>query len=287
MKKIKIRIIDEKKRGDDIYSAIRGYNILSKEEALRPDEEVFDKPELSPEIFLLHITDIKKQGKPSYDYLKRINSDLKDALIVLYSGGTLKIEKQSEKRIKFTDDNDTWDFEVSDGHRFCIVEKPVNSLSDIPIEQALENYLAADKDKDIFFEILKYQGSEHIAALDILCQGYLMAGMAAGKIDKNDKDEVIALIGWSDKIKEIFPKAESDWEDGWEKVKNPQWWDIVGDIQDIKDQIRREMQVIKKTKGNLSNSIEILIDLIINEKKIEDYKVVKNALKNLRGTNDS
>jgi hypothetical protein len=221
MKELKVRIIDSKNRGVDICSAVAEFNIFSKKEALHPYAEEIDKSELPPDIFLLHTTNLKKNGEPSYDYLKSINYELKDALIVLYSGGSLEIEKQDEKKIIFKDEGVTWDFDVTDGRRFCIIEKPVNSLSDIPIIQALENYLGTRKDRDVFFKSLKYQGSKHIAALDILCQGYLMAGIAAGKIvDK----EVEYLIGWDDKIKKIFPKAESDWEEGWEKVKNPQWW---------------------------------------------------------------
>lgn len=263
MKKLKIRIIDEKKRVDDIYSAVKSYNLLSKEEALRSDEEVFENPELSPDIFLLHITDLKKQGKPSYDYLKRIDNELKDALIVLYSGGTLEIIEHSEKRIIFKLDDDTWNFEVSDGNRICILERPVNSLSDIPIKQALENYLDSDKDRDIFFKTLKYIGTEYITALVIFCQGYLMTGLAVGKIE--DK-EVETLIGWSDKIKEIFKKSKHDWEASWKKAKNPQWW--------------FSKEQIKYLKEYAKTDVEKLIEYIEKGNDIEacNYKVVKEAL---------
>jgi hypothetical protein len=114
---------------------------------------------------------------------------------------------------------------------------------------------------------------ELITAIFIFCMGYLSAGVGAGEIKD---EEVKELIGWNDKIKEISPNTEADWKAGWEKVKNPQWWDDLGKIDNLKEKVRREMN------GNLDEHVENLIDFIKGKGTIKHFETVKTVLKMLK-----
>jgi hypothetical protein len=101
-----------------------------------------------------------------------------------------------------------------------------------------------------------------ITSLSILSQGYLMAGVAAGKIVDKKVEE---LIGWNDKIKEIFPKAESDWEEGWEKVKNPKWWwDVFAEDKESALKSMKE-KIDLEWKENRPGVFNTLFDMIKGE----------------------
>lgn len=129
-----------------------------------------------------------------------------------------------------------------------IVDKVTGHLSSDEAAQLLEYFKLPVKKRndDNRPGILKKKlEPQVIASLSILSQGYLMAGVAAGKIvDK----KVEYLIGWDDKIKKIFPKADSDWEAGWEKVKEPQWWwdtfaeDKEDALKSMKEKIKLEWE---------------------------------------------
>lgn len=114
---------------------------------------------------------------------------------------------------------------------------------------------------------------EILTGLFIFCMGYLSAGVGAGEI--ND-EEVKILIGWNDKVKEISPNTEADWKAGWEKVKNPLWWDDLEKINNLKEKVRIEMD------GNLDEHLEKLIDFIKGKGTIEHLETVKTVLKMLK-----
>jgi hypothetical protein len=114
---------------------------------------------------------------------------------------------------------------------------------------------------------------ELITSIFIFCMGYLSAGVGAGAI--ND-EEVKTLIGWNDNIKTISPNTEADWNEGWENVKNSQWWDDLGKINNLKEKVRIEMD------GNLDEHLEKLIDFIKGKGTIEHFETVKTVLKMLK-----
>lgn len=117
------------------------------------------------------------------------------------------------------------------------------------------------------------QTKELITSIFIFCMGYLSAGVGAGEI--ND-EEVKILIGWNDQVKEISPNTEADWKAGWETVKNPQWWDDLEKIDNLKEKVRIEMD------GNLDENLEKLIYFIKGKGTIEHFETVKTVLKMLK-----
>lgn len=113
---------------------------------------------------------------------------------------------------------------------------------------------------------------EVLSAISIFCLGYLMAGVAGGKIDTKDVDDVKLLIGWNDQIKDTFPALL---ESGWEKAKNPKWWFSEEQIKYLKEYANRDMGEHPFPK------VEKLIGYIVKGNDIEDYKVIKEAFKEL------
>lgn len=113
---------------------------------------------------------------------------------------------------------------------------------------------------------------EIITAIFIFCLGYLMAGVAAGKIDKKDEEEVKTLIRWNDQIKDTFPALLAS---GWEKAKNPKWWFSKEQINYLKE----------FAKGNMIDhpysKVKKLIKYIEKGSDIEDYHVIKEAFMDL------
>lgn len=120
-------------------------------------------------------------------------------------------------------------------------------------------------------DICKAKSTTHLLiAMYLLCFTYLSAGVASGKIkDKKIKN----LMGWKDAINEKYPVLK----DGWQKVTKPQWWDDLGNIDDLKEQVRREMD------GSLDGNVEKLIDYIKGEDGIEDFETVGAVFKIIKG----
>ncbi|MGD2084546.1 MAG: hypothetical protein PVH61_00030 [Candidatus Aminicenantes bacterium] len=178
----------------------------------------------------------------------------KGKLIVAYSGGDIE-------KFLLTEDRNC--------KRVLRIERVVEQES--PISEFEWNWIYRNINEtgnNFREQVLRYE-LVILPALAILCQGYLMAGVAAGKIQ--DK-EVEKLIFWNDKIKINYPKIKS----GWETVTNPQWWDDLGKIKDIKEQVRREIG--KKCDEN----VEKLIDYINGTNDIEDFVTVKTVFKKLK-----
>lgn len=212
------------------------------------DNKIFIEPKEIPELFCCTI--VHDGDSDLWDELKkRYNFEFKE--LFWFSGPGIFKVKSGLPIMRTTSGY----LDITTGDVSQVVDYSLGKRSEIP-------------------DICKPKSTgELITAIFIFCMGYLSAGVGAGEI--ND-DEIKALIGWNDKIKEMSPNTETDWKSGWEKVKNPQWWDDLGKIDNLKDQVRREMD------GNLDEHVEKLIDYINGNDAIEDFETVKIVVKMLK-----
>jgi hypothetical protein len=165
-----------------------------------------------------------------------------------------------------------------------IVDEDTGHLSTDEAAQLLDYFKlpVEERNDDNRPDILKKIFVPLITSLSILSQGYLMAGVAAGKIVDKKVEE---LIGWNDKIKEIFPKSESDWEEGWEKVKKPKWWwDVFA--EDKETALKSMKEKIDLEWKNRPDVFNTLFDMIKGE-RVDKPSVVTQVYcaisKKLRG----
>ncbi len=112
---------------------------------------------------------------------------------------------------------------------------------------------------------------EYLPALAILCQGYLVAGIAAKKINVDEiKDDEIKTLSSLNKI----PQGESPGiRDRWQEVINAEWWKIFSDVDDLKPRLEKELNKVLEEGENLTK----LVGHIIKKEAVEDYKIVKSA----------
>lgn len=269
MDKLKIRIIDSlKPRNDDISILLGKYNEFAVGGALR--ESCCDESNDRPDIFLLHVNDLKKNGNPNYDCLIEIDEKLKEALIVLYSGGGIELVGVSDRQIEFRYKGEPWGFDVHDGNRFCIIERPISRGSDFKIVQALERYFISGKDKNIFFEALRHPSIEYLSALLILCQGYLGASIADGEITDED---TMKLIDWDSEIPVRFPALATQAKE----VKKASWWSALGEPQEFEEKIKLEFIALDEDE-----KLKQFLQLVLEKRGIEDYKIVKYCYKKIK-----
>jgi len=144
---------------------------------------------------------------------------------------------------------------------------------DITVKDVIEvvDY-SSGKRKEIPAVCKPKPAKEVLSAISIFCQGYLMAGVAVGKIDKKDEEDVKLLIGWNDQVKDTFPALL---EFGWEKAKNPKWWFSEEQIKYLKEYANRDLG------EHPYSNVKKLIGYIAKGNDIEDYKVIKEAFEEL------
>ncbi len=303
MAQIKIRLIDSDNiRRRKIHEEIRPFNEFPEEEASfqdiwDPDDEtqIRNEAESEPGLFLLHINDQEDESdsgtaEPFDEYLKHINKDLHNALIVLYSGGGIDVKEQTANHITVTQAGKEWDFDVTNGEQFCIIRCSINSASELKIVPALEKY-TADGTKEEFFNILLgvEDSLEYLPALAILCQGYLAvhANPDTGEPDLTVNDQAYAVcvraleaMGWGAFVtgegtgKELLSPNLKDPE-ARQKLQNQvcdaSWWQVF-DSEDLMKQAGEEWG------GNQSKGwaeVEELLKRIVEPQHIPPKCVAK------------
>lgn len=247
MKKLKIIIIDSRKRGKDIFNKIQRFNDLSQKQSWRysiwQDTNMTIHQEdikIAPDLFLIHINDLMGKENVDTKYVEEINGRLKSSLIILYSGGSISINEKKKNHLNLTQGNKTWKFTITNGNQICIIARPIARASDLNIESALEKYITSlsnydqKKAKEIFFQELApiKMMPKNLIALSILCQGYL-AVLAAQKSDLPEETKVaqaLELMGWpaftkSDEGRKVLQKMNLAGKI--DEVSKPTWWNDV------------------------------------------------------------
>lgn len=194
----KIRIIDSNnERGQALYNLVARFNCLpdARLKSIRDNEgTLINESEKKPDIFLLHINDQIKSFKATFDFLHHIIQELPSSVIVLYSGGSLALEK-TQFGLKIQDQaGKVWEFSEGDLSRICVIQRPVNVGYELNIVVALEDY-SVNRNLAEFFQILQFkQVLEYIESLSWLCQGYLAVTNPASL----EQDEVQSIVSsWS------------------------------------------------------------------------------------------
>jgi hypothetical protein len=284
MKKLKIRLIDgNTKRGEDICRAIASFNILQPHEAclrsIRSDTGSWDDRASTPDLFILHLNDHRFQGEPYYKYLQSINSNLPDALIVLYSGGNIHVSMHTTHHLTLRQDDNTWDFGVANGEQFCIIKHSIYSASDLRIAQALQKY-SSNSSKEEFFQALQSseESRDYMAGLAILCQGYFIVHAEYRGVDKDWKDEEIASIleqiGWTSLMDSNGSSASSvrtNLGSELDRVRTAKWWlDVFGNSSTLSEGLEKEF-------GTIPNEVTNLLDLLSKDGEIKPPNVVAAA----------
>ncbi len=264
----KIRIIDSNnERGQALYNLVAQLNCLpnARLKSIRDDEGVLiNESEQKPDIFLLHINDQTKSSKATCDFLQHLIQELPSSIMVIYSGGSLALEK-TQSGLKIQDSvGKVWELSEGDFSRVCVIQCPVNVDDKLNIVAALEDY-SINKSVENFFQTLQSkQALEYVESLSWLCQGYLAVTNPASL----EQDEVQFIVSsWH--VSELEKKRTL--------VSSPiEWWRKPFEPLEV-SALRAKVQEEWNSKEDWS-PIEQLLDAIEDTKEIP-LRVVNSAYK--------
>lgn len=257
---MQIRIIDANEmRAKNMFDASEAINILkfsaAWSESIFKNNELLDEGIINPDMIFLHLNDQLYQGNPYYEYMINLQKLQPRPMIVLYSGGEIKIEEHSNEHLCIRQGMRTWDFTVSESENFCIIENPVTSAKEIHLIDALEAFKKG-KSRTEIFQIFKGIFPEHYLALAILCQGYLAA-------HAKDNEAIKGILNLPD------DKLLGSTYDKKDLTESYEWWKIIET-----NEVRKEL-----SKNLNKTDLEPLLLAIDRRKNVSNVDCVVNAYK--------
>ena len=128
----------------------------------------------APLLLLAHLGNLKNEGEPDGEFLDWILAQMPQALVVLYSGGGIRLAQQGAEWL-LQQQHHTWRCRTAHPDRMTVVTRPVNGSSDLNLYDALRKYARERNVERLFIELQQRRPAELLLySLAMCCQGYLL-----------------------------------------------------------------------------------------------------------------
>lgn len=273
----------------ELCKIVRPFNIATCEMACLDEDwrdvAEFDSMAAQCDICLVHINDQEveksKDGERVSEtdntYLEYLGTRRKPVVIVVYSGGELRVTDRSDSSLKLVQNGRQWKLSNIDASRFCIVSFALNAenVEELQLEQGLKSLVAGGSLK-AFREIVcpALTSFEVLPSLSILCQGYLVASARQNENGTWEPVEItpaLRQMGWLALVTEEDAFSASEVQNvsaRIETVARGGWWlqpfELLVDNQEV-DAVRWEQfvsDVEDEWGSGLPDEVRALLDLI-------------------------